>query len=497
MSSFVVNFPLFIIVLSLMCAVTTSVLKGRAARMITLSLTAVSVAANICVLIYTSTLNAPVVYTMGHFSAPWGNEIRFGIVEPILTIILGGVIFLSVLGGGRYIELDIDPAKRAGYYTMVDLVHVAMIALCYTNDIFTGYVFIEICTLSSCGLLMVRGLGRTTLAALRYMIFSLVGSGLFLFGVIILYSITGHLLMPNIKEAVASLAASGEYSLPLTVTIALMCTGLAVKSGLFPFHFWMPDTYGYSTPASAGILSGVISKIYIFFLIKLIFSVIGTDVFYAHGVQNILFLFGLCGMIFGSLSAIRENDINRMTAYSSAAQIGYIYMGIGLSPELGMLAAIYQIIAHALTKPMIFLSAAHLVEASGGSRKFIDLQGSARRDKLAGIAFSIGALSMVGIPGFTGFIVKYLFADAAAAYTGIKMIPALTALAVSTVLNTIYFLRTVVRIYTPADAHPSHIPATLQKAFIAAMVGFAAINIALGLRSGFLIDLLKRGLELL
>ena len=497
MSSFVTNFPLFSIILSLLCAVITSILRGRAARGLTIFLTSAVAAMNLSLLIYTTSLGTATTYMMGHFPAPWGNEIRFGVLEPLMTLILGSVVLLCVLGGGRYILRDIDENKRASYYTMIDLVQAAILALSYTNDLFTGYVFIEICTLSSCGILIIRGIGRTTLAAMRYMIFNLLGSGLFLFGVIILYDITGHLLMPNIKESVAALAATGEYKLPLTVTIALMSIGLSIKSGLFPFHFWMPDTYGYSTPTSSGILSGVISKIYIFFLIKVISSVIGVDVFYESGVNNILFLFGLCGMIVGSISAIRENDINRMTAYSSASQIGYIYMGIGLSPELGLLAAVYQIIAHALTKPGLFLSAARLVEVSGNSRKFVDLQGSARRNKLAGVAFTVGALSMVGLPCFMGFIVKFLFADAAASYAGIKMLPALIALAVSTVLNTVYFLRTVIRIYTPNPGIKVRLYASAQKAFIFATTCLAAINVFFGLQSGFLIDLLQRGLELL
>ena len=86
------------------------------------------------------------------------------------------------------------------------------------------------------------------------MIFSLIGSGLFLLGVIILYDITGHLLMPNLKESVAGLYETGAYRLPLLASMSLITVGIAIKSGLFPFHLWMADTYGAAVPASSGIL---------------------------------------------------------------------------------------------------------------------------------------------------------------------------------------------------------------------------------------------------
>ena len=220
------------------------------------------------------------------------------------------------------------------------------------------------------------------------------------------------------------------------------------KSGLFPFHFWMPDTYGYSTPCSSALLSGIISKGYIFLLIKFIFDVFGTDVFYSSGVHNVLYLFGLCGIVVGSLCAIRENNISRMTAYSSAAQIGYIYMGIGISPTFGILAALFHILSHAIAKPALFLSASALSDASGGSRQFTRIHGAGHRNRVAGIMFTVGAFSMTGIPGTCGFISKYLFASAGF-HASMKMLPTLIVLAVSTILNAVYFIRTVVRILQP------------------------------------------------
>ena len=95
---------------------------------------------------------------------------------------------------------------------------------------FTAYVFVEINTISACGLIMIRQVGRTIEAAVRYMIMSLLGSGLLLFGLCIMYDLTGHLLMSNIKESVGLLIANGEYQIPLIVSVALMCIGMSEYS---------------------------------------------------------------------------------------------------------------------------------------------------------------------------------------------------------------------------------------------------------------------------
>jgi len=348
---------------------------------------------------------------------------------------------------------------------------------------------------------MIRQNGRTIEAAVRYMIMSLLGSGLLLLGICMLYDLTGHLLMENIHTQVAMIMETGTYRVPMLVTIGIMTVGLAIKSALFPFHAWLPDAYGYSTVSSAAILSSLVSKGYIFLLIKIFYRVIGFNYITGSHILHVLFAFGLCGMIFGSVSAIWENDIRRMIAFSSVAQIGYIYMGFGLGTEAGMVASIFHIFVHGATKALLFIAAIGLTDVSAGSRKFTNLTGAAYRNKVAGVGFAIGSFSMVGMPIFAGFISKFLYAEAAVNAISWRMFPTLIVLAISTILNTIYFLKTVLRIYMPQKGEVEqemgffHRTWKEQKLYTITILLFVGLNLVLGLNSEPIIQLIKIGLH--
>ena len=494
--SLVRNFPAVSILLCLFAGIISSGLKKRAAEYVNTILIFVAGLLSLCTLLYILETGQMFVYVMGKFPAPWGNEIRAGVLEAFTALFFCIIMLLSLVGGRKKLADEVEEGKTFLYYVLMDLLLASLLALVYTNDLFTAYVFVEINTIAACGLIMIRQNGRTIEAAARYMIMSLLGSGLLLMGICMLYDLTGHLLMSNIKEQMKWVYLAGHYKIPMLVTIALMSVGLAIKSALFPFHAWLPDAYGYSTVSSAAILSSLVSKGYIFLLIKIIYRVIGFEVFYESRIMDVLFAFGLMGMIFGSISAIRENDIRRMIAFSSVAQIGYIYMGIGMGTQAGMEASVFHILSHAATKSLLFIAAIGLTEVSGGSRQFIELTGSAYRNKWAGVAFTVGSLSMVGVPLFSGFISKLLVAQAAV-QNDVKMLPALIVLGISTILNAIYFMKTVIRIYTPVEEHKyGSMTFKDMKLYVAALFSFIILNVALGVSSQPIVDLIGQGLAM-
>lgn len=497
---FIRNFPCITILLTLFSGPLCMMLNGKWARRVNAAVIATDGLLSAAVLFYVRHTGEEFVYRMGHFPAPWGNEIRAGVLEAFLALFFCVIMLLSMAGGARERQREIRESKQNLYYVMVNLLLCSLLALIYTNDLFTAYVFVEINTISACGLIMILQNGRTIEAATRYMIMSLLGSGLLLLGLCFLYDLTGHLLMSNIQETVRGLAESGSYHIPLVVSVGLMSVGLAIKSALYPFHAWLPDAYGYSTVSSAALLSSLVSKGYIFLLIKIFYRVIGIEAVRDSKVIDVLFVFGILGMIMGSVNAIRMGDVKRMIAYSSVAQIGYIYMGLGLGTEAGFLASIYHVLSHAATKSLLFVAASGLEESSGSSGRFWDLTGAGYRNKLAGAAFAVGSLSMVGIPMFSGFISKLLFAQAAVGHAH-KMLPTVIALALSTILNALYFMKTVIRIYSPVPENMEiqkgrRIPMREQPGKSAALLCFIALSLALGLNAEPILNLIREGMEM-
>lgn len=499
---FVQNVPFFCIMLSMFSGIVSSILPGKWARRLNavMILTVGVLSAWLLYFVASSDIGS-YTYMMGHFPAPWGNELRIGVLEAGMALFFCVIMLLSIFGGRKKLDGEVEHSKHNVYYILTDLLLSSLLALIYTNDLFTAYVFVEINTIAAAGLIMIRQNGRCIEATVRYMIMSLLGSGLLLMGICMLYDMTGHLLMSNIREQIGWIMASGTYRVPMIITIGIMTVGLAIKSALFPFHSWLPDAYGYSTVSSGAILSSLVSKGYIFLLIKIFYRVIGFEYISGSQVLNILYLFGLCGMIFGSVSAIWEKDIRRMIAFSSVAQIGYIYMGFGLGTEAGVIASIFHILTHAATKSLLFVSAIGLTDVSGGSRSFFEITGAGYRNKFAGIGFAVGALSMVGIPMFSGFVSKLLFAEAAVLVPSWKLLPTLIVLAVSTILNAVYFLKTVVRIYTPGDPESIRekgyfsLKLPEQKLYCLTIVLFILVNLVLGMMSQPILRLIEEGLR--
>ncbi|MBR2045191.1 MAG: sodium:proton antiporter [Agathobacter sp.] len=500
--AFVQNVPFFSIMISMFAGIISSILPAKAARKLNIAAIVIIGALSAWLLVFMVQSDMGFyTYMMGHFPAPWGNEIRAGVLESLMALVFCIVMLLSIMGGLHKLAEEVEPSKENLFYILVDLLLGSLLALIYTNDIFTAYVFVEINTLAACGLIAIRQIGRTFEAAVRYMIMSLLGSGLLLMGICMLYDMTGHLLMSNMKESIALIMEEGTYAVPMLVTIGLIIVGLAIKSALFPFHAWLPDAYGYSTVSSAAMLSSLVSKGYIFLLVKIFYRVIGFEYIADSKVLNIIFWFAIFGMIFGSVNAIWEKDIRRMIAFSSVAQIGYIYMGFGLGTEAGMIASVFHMLMHSATKSMLFISAIGLTDASGYKRDFFEVTGAGYRNKIAGAGFVVGSFSMVGIPMFAGFVSKLMFAQAAIADASWKMFPAIIVLSISTILNAVYFLKTVLRIYTPMPKEEQeakgyvNITWKQQKIYTVAIILFIALNVILGCNSKPIIMLIQEGLH--
>ncbi len=487
--------PFFSILFPMVFAIIAPLIKKRSiCRNITLVMFAFVAVMSLMLIPYLSHVKDNYfVFMAGHFPAPWGNELRAGYAEAIVAFALSAVCFISVWGG-KYSTDNIMAEKRGYlYYILLNFVLASVLALVYTNDVFTAYVFIEINTCAAVAIMYINEGKKALASSMKYLVMSMVGSGLFLFGLCYLYAITGQLLMTPLKEEISLLIYAGEYSVPLLVAFAMVGIGLCLKSGLFPLHAWFPDAYTYAPHTSSALLSGVVSKAYIFLFIKFIYRVFGTGLFSSTHFSTLILILSFLAIIIGSVFAFMQKDLKKMIAFSSVAQIGYIFMGIGLNSQLGYAAAIFHIVFHAFTKSMLFISAGNMIEKSGKTT-IEGMRGMAYKTPVSAIAFWVGGLSMIGIPLFAGFITKLNFATAGYVAGNYWV---LIVLAVSTCLNVLYFIPVMTILYSKKE-HTVEVKKERESLGVALpLVAFMCMNVVFGVFQGPVMDLITQGLNTL
>ena len=303
-----INFPFFSIMLTMAAGIISNVLKPKTAYRFNLVITTICFILNAILLYFLIIEPKDITFMMGHFPAPWGNEIRFGPFEALMSTCLTLIVLLSSISQSDTILKRLDQSKGHIFYLMVNLLLSSTYALIFTNDIFTAYVFIEINTLCSIGLVAAKNSRKCMAATIKYLIMSLLGSGLFLISISLLYAVTGHLLMPNVHEVLVSYIANGEHILTITIIGGLLAISIAIKSALFPFHNWVPNAYDRAFNFTNSLSSGIVLKSYIILLIKMIYRVFGMEVMKGLDVLNILFIFGSISLVFASYNALKEID---------------------------------------------------------------------------------------------------------------------------------------------------------------------------------------------
>ena len=181
------NIPFVSIFLAMFAGIVTPFFRNpKVSEKICLSVTAIIAVFSAILLCDVGVTGESFTFMMGHYPAPWGNELRAGPLEALLALLFSLIMLLSIVGGRRDIGLDILPEKQKLYFVMLNLMLSSLLALVYTNDLFTGYVFIEINTIAACALVMAKDTSRGLVATMRYLILMQVGSGLFLIGIVVL-----------------------------------------------------------------------------------------------------------------------------------------------------------------------------------------------------------------------------------------------------------------------------------------------------------------------
>lgn len=394
-----------VIVVPLVGAVLTPVLAGRDGRnagpwafAVMLVTSAISLA-----LTFHVAAVGPFSAYLGGWEPPYGIELRFDEFSASVGVIcLLGT--LAILFSFKYAQKELPAVRLPYYYTLLLLNLTGMIGFVVTGDIFNLFVFMEILSLSGYALVAVSGQHTAEMAAFKYLIMGAVSSLLVLFGIGLLYSLTGSLNMADISKQLA-----GAPHAPAMLALAALAAGFMVKAALFPLHIWLPDAHAIAPSPISAVLSGLVVKTGLLGMVRIYQIYYGARVLDLSSFNTVLVWLGAISIVMGAFFAIFQEDIKMMLAYSTISNIGYIVMGLGLASPYGVIGAAVHIFNHALIKATLFLGAGALIYRTG-YRNLRDLRGVGRSMPLTTAAISVGAISIVGIPPTAGFLCKWYIA---------------------------------------------------------------------------------------
>lgn len=347
----------------------------------------------------------PFVYAMGGWPAPWGIELKAGSAGALFILVVAGVMLMVSLFASSNLTEEVGSKERVTrFYVLILLLGGALAGMALTNDLFNVYVLVEIATLSCCGLVSAHKRPRAAEAAFTYLILATLGSILIMGGIGFIYVITGHLNMTFASEAMSSVWQNSPHVVWMAFCFILV--GFGVKAAIFPLHIWLPDAHSAAPAPASAILSGLAVKGYLICLLKILYNVFGHTLMQQYTVNRILVLVGTLTIIAGSMLAITQDELKRRLAFSTVAQVGYIFFGFGLVNTKGLSGALFYLVSHAVIKSTLFLAAGAMLSKTGKS-KISDMAGIGRKMPITMAAFTVASLGLIGIPLFSGFIGKW------------------------------------------------------------------------------------------
>jgi formate hydrogenlyase subunit 3/multisubunit Na+/H+ antiporter MnhD subunit len=462
---------------------------GRNAHRVALAAVPVGLALAVAIALDVARSGEAIEYLLGAWPPPLGVRLRADGLAAAMMLVTSVVIGATVLfAGPEFGAAPGAPEARASFAFWPLLLGVwgGLNTVFLASDLFTLYVALELLTFAAVPLVSLDGRAETLQAALRYLLFALVGSVLYLVGIPLLYGSYGTLDI--------SMLAARVHSNPATVTAAaLMTAGLLAKTALFPLHLWLPPAHAGAPAPASTVLSALVIKGSFFLLVRLWFDV---GLASAAGAQ-LLAALGAGAIFFGNVLALRQARLKLLIAYSTVAQIGYLFLMFPLAFGAGSTAVdgatalsggLMQVISHATAKAAMFMSAG-LIYAVLGHDRIAELAGVGRLMPMSVFAFALGGISLVGLPPSGGFLAKWLLLSVSVS-TGQWWWAAV--MLVGGLLTACYVVLVVMRAMT-APAAPIELKGEVLRGSEAVALALAVCSALLGFVAFLPVDLLAIG----
>jgi multicomponent Na+:H+ antiporter subunit D len=434
-----------------------------------------------------------ITYAIGGWVGPWGIEYHVDNLTAFMLLIVNGVSAFVLIGARASLANEISSDRLYLFYSAYLLNLTGLLGVIMTGDAFNLFVFIEIASLSSYAMISNGSDRRCLYAAFKYLIFGTIGASFILISVGLLYVVTGTLNIADLFQRLPDV----ENTNTLTTALVFFTIGIALKAAIFPLHLWLPDAYTYSPSIVSTFLAGTTTKVFIYVLIRFIYSIFGYEYSFNQETFNFLLMFFACGAIlYGAFFAIKQDSLKRLLAYSSIAQIGYMVLGISLATELGLAAGLIHVFNHAFIKVTLFLSVAIIIYYNK-TDSISQLAGIAKNMPVTMASFLIAGLSLIGVPLTAGFISKWYLIKASleAGYWGLVLV-----IVFSSILAIIYIWKVIeVAYFRQAGNEEVTLDDNQQIPYLLffSLLIFVATNIYFGIETSVNVDmaeLIARGI---
>ncbi len=354
------------------------------------------------------------VHHMGGWTAPLGIALVSDGLTVLLLLAVNIVAFLCVVFSLKYMTAYTGLPK---YYSLFMLMVAGMNGVVVSGDLFNLFVFLEVASVASYALVAFGVEADELEAGFKYMILGSVASVMILFAIGTVYAVTGTLNMADAAREISTRFGGAHMNPALLLAAAFFLMGFGLKAALVPFHAWLPDAHPSAPAPVSAMLSGVVIKsLGVYAICRVMFNVFGfaSDAPSSVIIANSMIWFSVLSIVIGGLLAVGQWDFKRLLAYSSIGQIGYVMLGIGIGARvlatggtrtlaaLAILGGLFHLLNHAAFKSLLFLSSGAIQHATG-TRDMKMLSGLNKRMPITAGATNLAALSISGVPPFSGF----------------------------------------------------------------------------------------------
>jgi multicomponent Na+:H+ antiporter subunit D len=393
----------------------------------------------------------------------------------MMLIIVSVISLIVAVYSYRSVEEEL-PEKVVYFYTVFLLQVTGFLGIVITGDLFNLYVFLEIASLAGYALIAI-GEDGAPLACFRYIVMGTIGASFYLLGVGYIYITTGSLNMADVHVLLQELPNSKV----IAAAVAFIVAGLAIKMALFPLHLWLPDAYTKAPSVSSALIAPLMTKISLYVMIRVLFYVFGSSwILGLFPLTSIMAWAGVVAIFGGAIMALAQTDFKRMVCYVVVAEVGYIAGGMGLANEIAIKGAILHILNDAVMTAGLF-TVSGIVMYKMKSHEVSDFKGLFQKMPLTMTAFTVGALSIIGVPPTCGFFSKWYLIQGAVTAGHWAFVVALLG---SSLINVVLFFRIIEIGYgfqtsEPGHSHGTHHAESIDEAPLSMLIPTIAVAMAI------------------